>query len=124
MVLYSDMRTAPLKTGCWFGLIPDDHVCIGISPRGLATGHRLYRKLNPGERFNSSRPAEYIKRYNAEILFKLNAQKVLQDLVHRFHETNMLGRDSHDATVYGIATPGPISQVVAWPRFGKWWNCQ
>ena len=81
MVLYSGMRTAPLNTSCWFGLIPDDYVRIGISPGGLATGHRLYRKLNPGERFNSSRPAEYIKRYNAEILFKLNAQKVLQDLV-------------------------------------------
>jgi len=52
------------------------------------------------------------------------AARCFDRLVHRFHETNMLGRDSHDATVYGIATPGPISQVVAWPRFGKWWNCQ
>ena len=121
------MKTPPLKTGCWFGQIPDDHVRIGISrrpPRGLSTGHRLYPKLNPGEWFNGVPAAEYIKRYHAEILCKLNARKVLYDLVHRFHETNMLGRDSHDATVYGIATPGPISQVVAWPRFGKWWNCQ
>ena len=26
--------------------------------------------------------------------------------VHRFHKTNMLRRDSHDATLYGMATPG------------------
>jgi hypothetical protein len=68
------MKTPQLKTGCWFGQIPDDHVRIGISrrtPRGLSTGHRLYPKLNPGEWFNGVPAAEYIKRYNAEILCKL-----------------------------------------------------
>ena len=38
-------------------------------------------RLNPGEWFNGVPAAEYIKRYNAEILCKLNAQKVLHDLV-------------------------------------------
>jgi hypothetical protein len=76
------MKTPPLKTGCWFGQIPDDHVRIGISrgtPRGFSTEHRLYRKLNPGEWFNGS-AAEHVKRYHAEILCKLNARKVVYDL--------------------------------------------
>jgi hypothetical protein len=31
-------------------------------------------------------------------------------LVHRFHETNMLGGDSHDATEYSMAAPGQLDR--------------
>jgi hypothetical protein len=79
------MKRTSIKTGCWFGQIPDDHVRIGISrgtPRfsGI-TGYRLYRKLNPGSWFNSVPTPEYLERYQTEVLDRLDAQDVLDDLV-------------------------------------------
>jgi hypothetical protein len=78
------MTDTSVKTASWFGQIPDDHVRIGISrgtPRfsGI-TGYRLYRRLAPGEWFNSTTTAEFIKRY-AEILDQLDPHQVLHDLL-------------------------------------------
>ena len=78
-------RPTTVKTASWFDPFPSDHVRIGISrgtPRfsGI-TGYRLYRKLNPGSWFNSVPTAEYVARYQAEILDRLDAQEVLDDLV-------------------------------------------
>lgn len=45
-----------LKTGFWYGNLPQDHIRIGISrgvPRRMAAGNRVFRKLAPGPWFNS-----------------------------------------------------------------------
>jgi hypothetical protein len=49
--------------------------------RGTPAGFRVYSKLAPGSWFRSVSSAEYIERYDAEILAKLDPQKVWDDLI-------------------------------------------
>ena len=68
-----------IKTGSWFTPLPEDHIRVGISrstPRGFPAGYRVFRKLAPGRWFNSVTPADYLARYNAEILGPLDPREV------------------------------------------------
>jgi hypothetical protein len=72
-----------MKTASWFTALPLDHVRIGISrgiPRPVAPGYRLFRKLQPGTWFNSVTVAEYIARYQAAVLDRLDPITVREDL--------------------------------------------
>ena len=72
-----------IKTGSWFARYPADHLIVGISrgtPRNLAPGHRMYPKLQPGPWFNSVSVEEYRRRYQAEVLDKLDPKAVAAEL--------------------------------------------
>jgi hypothetical protein len=72
-----------MKTASWFTKLPADHQRIGTSrgtPRGQPAGFRIYRKLAPGPWFNSVSVAEYDRLYQAEILGKLDARQVWDEL--------------------------------------------
>jgi hypothetical protein len=63
--------------------MPDGHVKIWISrgvPRRMAPGYRLFRKLQPGSWFNSVPVDEYIRRYQAEVLDRLDPTTTREDL--------------------------------------------
>ena len=75
-----------IKTGCWYTPLPADHIKVGISrgapQRGVGLGYRIYRKLAPGPWFNScATPAEYIARYNADVLDPLDPAQVRDELL-------------------------------------------
>lgn len=72
-----------IKTACWFASVPDDHIKIGVSrgtPRGMPAGYRRYPALAPGSWFMSVGPAEYLTRFNAEILGPLDPAAVAAKL--------------------------------------------
>jgi hypothetical protein len=72
-----------IKTGAWSATVPKDHIKIGISrgnPRGQKAGYRLYRALAPGPWFHSVSVAEFVKRYNGEILGALDPRAVMDDI--------------------------------------------
>lgn len=74
----------PIFTATWFAPIPDDHIRIGVSrgsPRGFAAGYRKFKALFPGAWFNKVEPAEYLKRYDEEILAPLDPQKTLDRIM-------------------------------------------
>ena len=73
-----------LLTGSWRSTIdPNRYVLIGISrssPRGRA-GYRRYPALIPGQWYRDPMPDEaWAARYEAEVLGRLDPQKVLDDL--------------------------------------------
>jgi hypothetical protein len=73
-----------IKTASWYTKLPDGHAKIGISrgtPRGMAAGYRMYRKLAPGSWFNSVGAEEYDRLYRTEILDRLDPRLVAADLV-------------------------------------------
>jgi len=73
-----------LKTGSWYGDLPEGHVRIGISrsvPHRMAAGYRVFRKLAPGPWFNSVGVAEYYQRYRDEILAPLDPRTVFDHLI-------------------------------------------
>jgi hypothetical protein len=75
--------TIQIKTGSWSGNYPSDHLRIGISrgtPRRMAAGYRIYKKLAPGPWFNSVGVEEYYHRYRTEILGPLNPRTVAEEL--------------------------------------------
>ena len=72
-----------IKTGSWFSPIPRDHVRVSISryvPRGMPAGYKLFRVLAPGPWFNTTGPTEYLLRYNAEVLAKLDPAGVVEEV--------------------------------------------
>ena len=73
-----------IKTGSWWSPLPGDHQRIGISrgvPRGFPAGYRRYGKLNPGSWFKScATPAEFVRRYEDEILARLDPCVVAREL--------------------------------------------
>lgn len=77
------MSQPKIVTSSWFTPLPQNHVRIGISrgvPRGTPKGYRRYTALNPGPWFSSVSVEEYIRRYNDEVLHKLDPQRVVDDL--------------------------------------------
>jgi hypothetical protein len=73
-----------IKTASWYTKLPDGHARIGISrgtPRGMAAGYRMYRKLAPDSWFNSVGAEEYDRLYRTEILDRLDSRIVAADLV-------------------------------------------
>ncbi|CAN1721388.1 DUF488 domain-containing protein [Hyphomicrobium sp. 1Nfss2.1] len=71
-------------TSSWFTELPADHLRVGISrgtPRGMPAGYRRYMKLAPGSWFNSVSPQEYQKRFQAEMLDRLDPERVVRELV-------------------------------------------
>lgn len=73
-----------IKTSSWWQPLPADHMRIGISrgtPRRQPAGFRRYTKLNPGPWFNScATPEEYVERYDAEVLSRLDARRVVAEI--------------------------------------------
>ena len=72
-----------IYTASWFAKLDPAFVKIGISrgtSRRITAGYRLYKALAPGDWFNSVGPAEYIQRFNEEILAKLDPQAVVAKL--------------------------------------------
>ena len=72
-----------IKTASWFTLLPLDHVRIGISrsvPRRMSAGYRRYHRLNPGEWFKTVPLEEYRRRYQAEVLDRLDPLRVVAEL--------------------------------------------
>jgi hypothetical protein len=72
-----------IATASWFAKLPATHLRVGISrgtPRGQAAGFKQYRALCPGSWFKSCTPAEYLRRFNKEILASLDPHKVVADL--------------------------------------------
>jgi Protein of unknown function, DUF488 len=72
-----------IKTASWFTSLPPDHVRIGISrsvPRRTAAGYRRYHHLNPGEWFKTVPLEEYLRRYQAEVLDRLEPLRVAAEL--------------------------------------------
>lgn len=72
-----------IKTASWFVKLPADHIQVGISrgvPRGMPSGYKRYRALEPGSWFNSVSISEYLARYNA-ILATLDPRRVADELV-------------------------------------------
>ena len=72
-----------MKTASWFTPLPDDHQRIGISrgtPRRQPAGFRIYRRLAPGPWFSSVDELEYIRRYQTEILDRLDPRVVTGEL--------------------------------------------
>jgi hypothetical protein len=70
-------------TASWSASLDPAFIKIGISrgtPRRMAAGYRLYKTLAPGDWFNSVGPAEYIQRFNDEVLAKLDPQAVVGKL--------------------------------------------
>ena len=71
-----------IKTSSWFEKLPPDHLRIGISrgtPRGIPAGYRLFRKLAPGDWFNSVPVPIYRQRY-FEGLSMLDPGEVVDEL--------------------------------------------
>lgn len=78
------MQKAIIMTSCWFSKLPADHLKFGISrgtPRGMAAGYRKYMKLAPGPWFSSVTPQEYQRLYQAEVLDKLDPERVVKELL-------------------------------------------
>ena len=73
-----------IKTASWYTKMPEGHIKVGISrgvPHGMAVGYRVYRRLAPGQWFNSTAsPAECERLYRAEILAPLNPRDVAAEL--------------------------------------------
>ena len=72
-----------IKTASWFTPLPPDHVRIGISrsvPRRTPAGYRRYHRLNPGEWFKTVPLEEYRRRYQAEVLDRLEPLQVAAEL--------------------------------------------
>lgn len=73
-----------IKTSSWFTPLPEEHLRIGISrgvPRQLPAGYRRYRKLFPGNWFNSVTPIDYERLYAEQVLSKLDPRRVVEDLI-------------------------------------------
>ena len=83
-LLRRGLPPARVKTGSWSTQLPDGHMRIGISrgtPRfGIGKDCRLYRKLNPGVWFNRVGTAEYLERYQAEVLDRLDPVQTLAEI--------------------------------------------
>jgi hypothetical protein len=72
-----------IVTSCWSATLPPDYAPIGIS-RGVPrrrSGYRRYRALEPGAWFTSVAPAEFVRRYNQEVLGVLRAEDVVEQLL-------------------------------------------
>ena len=68
-----------IYTSSWFTKLPPEIMRIGISrgvPRGIPTGFRRLKELEPGGWFNSVSPDKYHELYMAG-LAKLNAKQIL-----------------------------------------------
>ncbi|MDX2205821.1 MAG: DUF488 family protein [Hyphomicrobiaceae bacterium] len=73
-----------ITTSSWYTTLPDTHCRIGISratPRGQPGGYRRYAALFPGAWFNSVPADEYVRRYQEEVLSRLDPQKTIDELV-------------------------------------------
>jgi hypothetical protein len=70
-----------VKTGSWTTQLPGNHLRIGInrgtSRFGIGKDFRLYRKLDPGPWFNRVGSAEYLGRYQTEVLDRLDPSQTL-----------------------------------------------
>ena len=77
------MTSVPeICTASWRTKLPANIVRIGVS-RGVprsASGYRRYRQLEPGSWFRTSSATEYVARYRAEILSRLDPHRVVSDL--------------------------------------------
>jgi hypothetical protein len=71
-----------IKTASWFATVPSDHLRIGISrgTRGVRSGYRLFRELQPGSWYKSVSMEEYIRRYHGEVLAPLDPRVVADNL--------------------------------------------
>jgi hypothetical protein len=72
-----------IKTASWFVKLPADHVQVGVSrrvPRGMPTGYKRCRSLEPGSWFHSVSIREYLERYGA-ILAALDPRRVVDELI-------------------------------------------
>lgn len=80
----NDVASLPMiVTASWYTILPADFVRVGISrgaPRGHPAGYRRYTPLCPGAWFNSVPDEEYVRRYDAEILARLDSSQVVRDL--------------------------------------------
>lgn len=78
-------RPGRIKTGSWFGPLPEGHTRIGISrgrPRfAKADSYRLFPQLNPGPWFKSVSDQEYLQRYQAEVLDLLDPRQTAAELI-------------------------------------------
>ena len=82
-----------MKTASFFTYTGPGRISIArFPPRNTPAGFKVYRKLAPGEWFNSVEIAEYLERFHAEILAPLDPQAVWDEL-HRLtypHEPVLL----------------------------------
>jgi hypothetical protein len=71
-----------IKTASWFTSLPPDHVRIGISrgTKGVPAGFRRYPRLAPGEWFKTVPLEEYVRRFHAEVLDRLDPLLVAAEL--------------------------------------------
>lgn len=70
-----------MKTSCFSVYRGTGRICIArYAPRNTPAGYRIYRALAPGEWFNSVSVSRYIELYEREILAKLNARQVWNEL--------------------------------------------
>lgn len=82
-----------MKTASFFTYTGPGRISIArFPPRNTPAGFKVYRKLAPGDWFNSVEIAEYLERFHAEILAPLDPQAVWDEL-HRLaapHEPVLL----------------------------------
>ncbi|RTL06419.1 hypothetical protein EKK58_05560 [Candidatus Dependentiae bacterium] len=79
------VRTASFRTYTGPGRIS----IARYAPRNTPKGFKIFSKLAPGSWFNSVTWAEYVPRYNTEILGVLNAKTVLEQLQQLAGEGNI-----------------------------------
>ena len=72
-----------METASFFTYTGPGRISIArFAPRSTPAGFKVYRKLAPGEWFNSVSVEEYLERFAAEILAPLDPQTVWDEL-HR-----------------------------------------
>jgi hypothetical protein len=72
-----------MKTASFFTYAGPGRISIArFAPRGTPAGFRTFRALAPGPWFNSVERDEYVQRYDAEILSRLDPQETFD----RLHE--------------------------------------
>lgn len=72
-----------IVTASWYSALPKEFVRVGVSrgaPRRHPAGYRRYPPLYPGPWYGSVSDHEYVRRYEHEVLARLDPRHVLADL--------------------------------------------
>lgn len=70
-----------MKTSCFSVYRGIGRICIArYAPRNTPAGYRMYKTLAPGDWFNSVSTSQYIELYESEILGRLDARQVWNEL--------------------------------------------
>lgn len=70
-----------MKTSCFSLYRGTGRICIArYAPRSTPAGYRMYKPLAPGDWFNSVSTSRYIELYESEVLGRLDARQVWNDL--------------------------------------------